>query len=177
MVLHNIASDSGVDFLVMEYVPGQPLNPADYGQGNGGAGAIGYTVQIAGALAAAHAAGIVHRDIKPANVMVTPESLVKVLDFGLAKLVEQVAGGEEAQAETAETALTGPGVVMGTVAYMSPEQASGRAVDHRTDIFSLGVVLYECWRDGSPFKANRKWTHSMRWCMLPRRRLGIRRRS
>jgi serine/threonine protein kinase len=98
------------------------------------ADALGYGAQIASALAAAHAAGIIHRDIKPANVIVTSDSQVKVLDFGLAKLVDS-----EGLAET----VTASGAIVGTPAYMSPEQAAGRPVDHRTNIFSLGVLLYE----------------------------------
>jgi hypothetical protein len=103
---------------------------------------VGYAAQIAGALAAAHSAGIVHRDIKPANVIVTPESQVKVLDFGVAKLTEV---GES------EATMTATGAVVGTPAYMSPEQAVGRPVDHRTDIFSLGVMLYEMAAGTRPF--------------------------
>src|SRR6185437_13513043 len=102
---------------------------------------IDIATQIADALAAAHAAGIVHRDIKPENVMLRRDGYIKVLDFGLAKLTEHEAvDGGTAKAAVAATADTG---VMGTVGYMSPEQAQGLAVDKRTDIFILGVVIYE----------------------------------
>ena len=99
--------------------------------------AIGYATQIASALAAAHTAGIVHRDIKPQNVIVTAESQVKVLDFGLAKLIEPDTS-EESENVTRVSALTEAGTIF-TVAYMSPEQASAKPLDHRTDIFSLVV--------------------------------------
>src|SRR5262249_25265790 len=105
-----------------------------------------YLQQVAEGLAKAHAAGIVHRDLKPDNVMITRDGYAKILDFGLAKLTEQTKPpGVEAEAPTAvmRQPLSTPGVVMGTVGYMSPEQAQGRAVDHRSDIFSFGCILYE----------------------------------
>jgi eukaryotic-like serine/threonine-protein kinase len=143
VTLHDIASDNGIDYLVMEYVPGKSLDKLITPKGLPLAEVIGYTTQIASALAAAHTAGIVHRDIKPANVIVTQESQVKVLDFGLAKLTEP---------GTAAETLTEAGTVMGTVAYMSPEQASARPLDHRTDIFSLGIMLYEMIAGARPFR-------------------------
>src|SRR2546425_12828168 len=100
--------------------------------------------QIASALAAAHAAGIVHRDIKPENAMLRRDGIVKVLDFGLAKLTEQPVGTSvDTEAPTRGLINTEAGVVMGTAMYMSPEQARGLDLDARTDIFSLGIVLYE----------------------------------
>ena len=151
VTLHDIASDSAVDYLVMEFVPGKSLDKLITPKGLPLAEALGYAQQIASALAAAHAAGIVHRDIKPANAIVTPEGHVRVVDFGLAKLTERVRG-PEAETLTQESALTEPGTVMGTVGYMSPEQASARPLDHRTDIFSLGVVLYEMLAGHRPFR-------------------------
>jgi Tol biopolymer transport system component len=153
VTLHDIAHSSGVDYLVMEYVTGNSLDRLITPKGLPLGEAIAYAIQIANALVAAHAAGIVHRDIKPANVMVTPEIQVKVLDFGLAKLTEGSASsvGEEL---TKHSALTEAGIVLGTVSYMSPEQASARPLDHRTDIFSLGVVLLEMVTGQRPFHGN-----------------------
>src|SRR5262249_50858647 len=123
VTLYDIANDSGGDYLVMEYVPGKSLDKLILPKGLPLADALGFAMQIASALAAAHAAGIVHRDIKPANVIVTADSQVKVLDFGLAKLVERDPG-PDGETVTQQSALTETGTVMGTVAYMSPEQAS-----------------------------------------------------
>src|SRR5256884_8624461 len=108
-------------------------------------------IQTCGALSAAHAAGIIHRDIKPENIMIRRDGYVKVLDFGLAKLTEHQAAGVDTEAATQVRLKTDPGMVMGTVQYMSPEQARGLAVDARTDIWSLGVVLYEMVAGCSPF--------------------------
>ena len=133
-----------VDFIAMEFVPGKALNRAIPRTGLRLDEALHYAVQVADALAAAHAAGIVHRDLKPGNVMVSEEGRVKLLDFGLAKLTEPGGTGEFARADT-ESALPGTneGVIVGTASYMSPEQAAGKKVDGRTDIFSFGALLYE----------------------------------
>jgi eukaryotic-like serine/threonine-protein kinase len=151
VTLHDIASDSGVDYLVMEYVAGKPLDKLIAPKGLPIADVTAYVNQIAAALAAAHAAGIVHRDIKPANVIVTDEGHVKILDFGLAKLTERAPASED-ETRTQESSLTETGTVMGTVAYMSPEQAAAKPLDHRTDIFSLGVMLYEMISGRRPFR-------------------------
>ena len=151
VTLHDIVHETGIDFLVMEYVAGKSLDGLISAKGLPLLEALGYGQQLASALAAAHAAGIVHRDIKPANVIVTPEGQVKVLDFGLAKLVQRDLGDPGTETQT-RMLLTEPGMVMGTAAYMSPEQAGGREVDHRTDIFSLGVVLYEMLAGQRPFR-------------------------
>ncbi|HYW42856.1 MAG TPA: protein kinase [Bryobacteraceae bacterium] len=131
------------DFIAMEFVPGKTLDQLIAHKGLRLNDALQHAIQVADALAAAHAAGIVHRDLKPGNIMVSDAGAVKVLDFGLAKLTEH-GSGEFARTETlTEGPLTDEGVIVGTAAYMSPEQAEGKKVDSRTDIFSFGAVLYE----------------------------------
>ncbi len=148
VTIYDIDQASGVDFIAMEYVSGKPLDQLVPRKGLQLKAALKYAVQMADALAAVHAVGIVHRDLKPGNVMVTESGLVKVLDFGLAKLSEEVAtpgstGSEERTLTVPPRPKTEEGVILGTVSYMSPEQAEGRPVDARSDIFSLGSVLYE----------------------------------
>jgi serine/threonine protein kinase len=144
--IYDIDSEGGVDYIAMEYVAGKTLGELIGRKGLRIADALKYAVQITDALATAHAAGIVHRDLKPANLMVNEKGLVKILDFGLAKLTEQ-ADSDDAAATVTLTAHGGPhteaGTIVGTVAYMSPEQAEGRKVDARSDTFSFGAVLYE----------------------------------
>jgi len=134
--VYDIDQAEGTDFISMEYVDGRTLDKLIPPGGMPLSETVKYAVQIADALAAAHTAGIVHRDLKPANVMVTEKGLIKVLDFGLAKL-SPLAGIENAQT------VTVAGTISGTLSYMSPEQAEGRSVDGRSDIFSLGAMLYE----------------------------------
>src|SRR5271157_2244895 len=136
-VVHDIGSQDGVDFMVMEYVAGQTLDRVIPEGGLPANLAIKYAVQIAEALARAHVAGIVHRDLKPANIMVDDSGLVKVLDFGLAKLTvaDQAIGDEGATMAATST----PGMIVGTLAYMSPEQAEGKPIDARSDVFFLRV--------------------------------------
>ena len=149
VTLYSVEECDGVHFLTMELIEGQPLDRMISANGL----PVERIVEIAGAvaegLAAAHEKGIVHRDLKPANVMVTPEGRVKVVDFGLAKDV----GLETSNDATMTSAgRTQAGIVMGTPAYMSPEQVSGRVLDHRTDIFSLGVMLHEMATGRRPFE-------------------------
>src|SRR5579864_8076937 len=149
VTIHEIDALEGVDFIVMEYVEGAPLDRSIPAKGLPLEQALAYAVQIADALAAAHTAGIVHRDIKPGNIVVTPGGRVKVLDFGLAKLLER-AGPDDATV-TAEAA-TRAGVIVGTVAYASPEQIEAKPVDARSDVFSFGAVLYEMLTGHRPFQ-------------------------
>ena len=141
VTIYDISSDDGQDFIAMEFIDGTPLDEL-IARGLRFGEALRYAIQIADALAAAHAAGIVHRDLKPANVMVTRSGLVKILDFGLAKLVEPSAPTSTDTTRTARP-LTEEGVIAGSAPYMSPEQAEGKPVDHRSDIFSFGALLYE----------------------------------
>ena len=143
--IHEIGQHGDFWFLAMEYVEGAPLSARIREGPLPLPDILHIGVQIADALDAAHAKGIVHRDIKPANLMLTPRGHVKVLDFGLAKLEKTPQTAEDTQL------LTTAGMLLGTVEYMSPEQALGRDVDHRTDIFSLGVVLYEMATGRLPF--------------------------
>ncbi len=142
ITIYDIDEADGVHFMAMEYVEGKTLDRLIARHGLRVSEALKYAVQMATALTKAHSAGIVHRDLKPTNVMVTDDGLVKVLDFGLAKLSEPLPTGE---AETVATLkpTTEEGAVVGTVGYMSPEQAEGKVVDARSDIFSFGSVLYE----------------------------------
>jgi eukaryotic-like serine/threonine-protein kinase len=146
IVVHDIASDRGHDFIVMEYVDGKTLDQLIGRKGMRLNDALGLAVQVAEGLAKAHAAGIVHRDLKPTNIMVTGEGRVKILDFGLAKLTEDVEAdyfGPTLTLDRPEKPRTEEGFIMGTVDYMSPEQAEGKRVDSRSDVFSFGSVLYE----------------------------------
>jgi len=140
---HDVKSD--LDFIAMEYVPGRTLGEAIGRRGLKLKEMLGIGIQIADALAAAHASGIVHRDLKPANVMVNANGSAKVLDFGLAKLVEpaELPADQDTRTIRADRPTTETGTIVGTVSYMSPEQAEGKAVDSRSDIFSYGSLLYE----------------------------------
>ncbi len=132
-----------VDFIAMEFVPGETLDQRIGRKGLGLGEALKYGIQIADALARAHAAGIIHRDLKPANIIINADGHVKVLDFGLAKLMEPESSPDERTLTLKHSPQTEEGKIVGTVAYMSPEQAEGKRVDARSDIFSFGSVFYE----------------------------------
>ncbi len=153
VTIHEIHSEDDVDFIVMEHVDGTTVDKTIGPKGLRPAEVVRYAVQIADALTKAHAAGIIHRDLKPSNIMVTREGRVKVLDFGLAKLTERPEPSPDSTTLTAGT-LTEEGTALGTASYMSPEQAEGRKVDARSDIFSFGTVLYEMTTGRRPFRGD-----------------------
>ena len=153
VTIHDIDSADGIDFISMELVAGKTLDKWIPRHGLRLNEALKYSVQIADALAAAHSAGIVHRDLKPGNVMATEQGLVKVLDFGLAKLTEPSAPGENEATRTLKP-TTEEGSIVGTVSYMSPEQAEGKKIDTRSDIFSFGSLLYEMVTGRRAFQAD-----------------------
>ena len=144
VTIYEIDSTDGADFIVMEYVRGRSLDALIPPRGQRLNDLLRIAIPVADALAAAHARGIVHRDLKPANVVVGQDGTVKVLDFGLAKLIGvDVAPDDETITHLADAGLSVPGTAAGTAAYMSPEQATGEKVDARSDIFSFGAMLYE----------------------------------
>ena len=147
LTIYEIGETEGRPFIATEFIEGETLRSRFENSRIGLVEAIDVAIQIASGLNAAHEAGIVHRDIKPENIMLRRDGYVKILDFGLAKLVERQA----ARPEESTLVKTEEGVIMGTARYMSPEQARGQSVDARTDIWSLGVVLYEMIAGGSPF--------------------------
>jgi serine/threonine protein kinase len=147
--IHGIEDNNGHPFIVMEKLEGESLKQCISGQPLPTDKVLDISIQVADALAASHAKGIVHRDIKPANIFITPSGQVKVLDFGLAKLVHNV--GTDSDGIIAENSLTAIGVIPGTAVYMSPEQARSEEIDFRSDLFSFGVVMYEMSTGKKPF--------------------------
>jgi eukaryotic-like serine/threonine-protein kinase len=150
VTLHSVERVGNAVFLTMELVDGRPMSDLIPRGGMPIDRLLKFAIPLVDALTAAHQRGVIHRDLKPSNVMVTVDERVKVLDFGLAKIKEEVAGPFASSLTTQE--VTGEGHIVGTAAYMYPEQAEGKAIDQRSDVFSLGVMLYEMATGERPFK-------------------------
>ena len=155
ITIHEIGQTEGVHFIATEFIDGQTLKQRMRSERLKFAAVLDVAIQVASALEAAHAAGLVHRDIKPENIMLRLDGYVKVLDFGLAKLTEKSnhSKSSDSAVDTMLRSHTKPGTVLGTVDYMSPEQARGQVLDQRTDVFSFGIVLYEMAAAQMPFAA------------------------
>src|SRR3984893_17341793 len=152
LTIFDIGEAESTHFIATEFVKGETLRKSMAATRMNVQKVFNITIQVANALGAAHEVGVVHRDIKPENIMVRPDGLVKVLDFGIAKLTQGVATGGKSEMGLLPLVNTEPGMMMGTPKYMSPEQVRGLEVDERTDIFSLGVVLYEMITGTAPFE-------------------------
>jgi eukaryotic-like serine/threonine-protein kinase len=152
ITIHEIGSESGTHFIATEFIDGESLRQRMGREGLKLGEALEISVQAASAISAAHEAGIIHRDIKPENIMLRRDGYVKVLDFGLAKLTEKSSTHRATDSDASTLLLTEPGTILGTVQYLSPEQARALPVDERTDIWSLGCVLYEMVAGRAPFQ-------------------------
>jgi serine/threonine-protein kinase len=151
LVIHEIGEADYTHYIVSEFVEGKTLREIFKEKNLELKECLDISIQVANALSVAHEAHLIHRDIKPENMIIRPDGYIKILDFGLAKLIEKKKSFIDLEVETAKQNQTGKGVIMGTVNYMSPEQAKGERTDERTDIFSLGVVIYEMIAGRTPF--------------------------
>jgi serine/threonine protein kinase len=154
LAIHELGTHEGRPFMVTELLEGESLRESISRGDLTYRKALEYGVEISEGLAAAHDRGIVHRDLKPENLFITSDGHVKILDFGLARVVRSSSQAKDGAEAVTEAMVTSPGIVMGTVGYMSPEQVRGQEADHRSDVFSLGVVLYEMLTGLSPFARN-----------------------
>jgi serine/threonine protein kinase len=155
LTVHDVGVEEGISYVVSELLEGETLREAIEGSALSSRRATDYAIQMAQGLAAAHEKGIVHRDLKPENVFVTKDGRVKILDFGLAKLTSPETDSVGQTKAPTLTSATEPGVVMGTVGYMSPEQVRGRPADPRSDIFPSARSCTKCFRAGGPSAATR----------------------
>src|ERR1700757_2969255 len=154
LAIHDVAENNGAPFLVSEFLEGNSLRQELNRSALPMRRAVDYGTQIAQGLAAAHDKGIIHRDLKPENIFVTQDGRLKILDFGLAKLSKLESAADEDATLEAATKEASPGLILGTVGYMSPEQVKGEAADARSDIFALGTILYEMLTGSRAFQRN-----------------------
>ncbi len=167
--VYDLGSHEGAPYIVTELLEGETLRARMSGGAIAVRKATDYSIQIAKGLAAAHEKGIVHRDLKPENLFLTNDGRVKILDFGLAKLTQNENDGAQQTNLPTAPAATEPGVVMGTLGYMSPEQVKGKPADQRSDIFAFGAILYEMLSDRARSTATRRRRRCRRSCARSRR--------